>query len=155
MTTQYAEQVPDTELDMSVPLPVRVTDAVVTGVVVSFGQLLAGAAMVTRIASKSEELLDETLEMMRAVRPLIVKLDSTLDVIGSAYDAAMPTLQTLQETQEDIRVARETAEAMLSQVAAVVGQIEAIPGVGLVTGTVKGTLKTAGRMTKPRELPAE
>jgi hypothetical protein len=136
-------------------LPVRVGDAVVTGVVVSFGQLLAGAALATRLASKSEELLDETLEMMRAIRPLITKLDATLDVVGSAYDAAMPTLQTLQQTQEDIRVARETAEAMLSQVVATLGVMEAIPGVGLVTGTVKGTLKTAGRMTKPRELPVE
>jgi hypothetical protein len=136
-------------------LPVRVGDAVVTGVVVSFGQLLAGAALATRLASKSEELLDETLEMMRAIRPLIVKLDATLDVIGAAYDAAMPTLQTLQQTQDDIRIARETGEAMLSQVAAALGAIEAIPGVGLVTGTVKGTIKTAGRITKPRELPVE
>jgi hypothetical protein len=147
--------VSDTEPDKSAPLPVRLTDAVLTGAVVSFGQLLAGAALVTRIAAKSEELLDETLELMRTVRPLIAKLDATLDVGGPAYDAAMPTQETLQATQEDIRVARETAEAMLSQVAAVVGQVEAIPGVGLVTGTVKGTLKTAGRIAKPRELPAE
>jgi len=146
----YAGQVPE-----NASLPVRVGDAVVTGVVVSFGQLLAGAALATRLASKSEELLDETLEMMRAIRPLITKLDATLDVVGSAYDAAMPTLQTLQQTQEDIRVARETAEAMLSQVVATLGVMEAIPGVGLVTDTVKGTLKTAGRMTKPRELPVE
>ena len=150
MSTPYSGQVPE-----NASLPVRVGDAVVTGVVVSFGQLLAGAALATRLASKSEELLDETLEMMRAIRPLITKLDATLDVIGSAYDAAMPTLQTLQQTQEDIRIARETGEAMLSQVAAALGAMEAIPGVGLVTGTVKGTLKTAGRITKPRELPVE
>ena len=150
MSTPYSGQVPE-----NASLPVRVGDAVVTGVVVSFGQLLAGAALATRLASKSEELLDETLEMMRAIRPLITKLDATLDVIGSAYDAAMPTLQTLQQTQEDIRIARETGEAMLSQVAAALGAMEAIPGVGLVTGTLKGTLKTAGRITKPRELPVE
>jgi len=155
-------------------LPARVGDTIFAAVTITVGQAAAGAAMVTRLATKGEELLDETLETMRAARPLMTavndliedgllqdlhsllkKVDRSLDLVLDTLELGKPALTSLQQTQEDIRVARQTAEQMLGMINESLTVVESIPGASLVTGTVKGTLRTASRMTKPREQPAE
>jgi len=155
-------------------LPARVGDTIFAAVTITVGQAAAGAAMVTRLATKGEELLDETLETMRAARPLMTavndliedgllqdlhsllkKVDRSLDLVLDTLELGKPALTSLQQTQEDIRVARQTAEQMLGMINESLTVVESIPGASLVTGTVKGTLRTASRMTTPREQPAE
>jgi len=130
--------------------------------------------MVTRLATKGEEFLDETLETMRAARPfmtavndliedglledlhsLLKKVDRSLDLVLDTLELGKPTLKSLQQTQEDIRVARQTAEQMLGMVTESLTVVESIPGASLVTGTLKSAGRTASRITKPREHPAE
>jgi len=175
----YADHVSDNQPS----LPVKVGDTIFAAVTMTVGQAMAGAAMAARLATKGEELLDETLETMRVARPfmsavndliedglmqdlhsLLKKVDRSLDVAINALELTTPTLKTLQQTQEDIRVARQTAEQMLGMVTESIQAVESIPGASLVTGTVRGTIKTArktasdtaktaSRLAKPRELP--
>lgn len=160
--------------DNAPSLPARVGDTIFAAVTITVGQAAAGAAMVTRLATKGEELLDETLETMRAARPLMTavndliedgllqdlhsllkKVDRSLDLALDTLELSKPALTSLKETQEDIRVARQTAEQLLGMITESLAVVESIPGASLVTDTVKGTLKTASRLTKPRDLPAD
>jgi len=160
--------------DNAPSLPARVGDTIFAAATITFGQAAAGAAMVTRLATKGEEFLDETLETMRAARPfmtavndliedglledlhsLLKKVDRSLDLVLDTLELGKPTLKSLQQTQEDIRVARQTAEQMLGMVTESLTVVESIPGASLVTGTLKSAGRTASRITKPREHPAE
>ncbi|MFT4187685.1 MAG: hypothetical protein QM621_03810 [Aeromicrobium sp.] len=87
---------------------------------------LAGSA---RFAEKIETLLDEAIATLRAARPVLEAVGKEIE--DGLLDDVRALLASVPETQEDVRVARASAERIAGVIDGALSPLGAVPGAKL------------------------
>jgi hypothetical protein len=107
-----------------------------------------------RLVDTTEVVLDELLVTLREVRPLLQRIDATvetgvlddlgrmagrldeimtmLEKLAREAEAKLPALESLASTQADVEGARVATERLVSLVDATLTQLDSLPGASLV-----------------------
>ncbi|MFT4298971.1 MAG: hypothetical protein QM597_04970 [Aeromicrobium sp.] len=94
---------------------------------------IAGSA---RFAEKIETLLDEAIATLRAARPVLEAVNAEIE--KGLLDDVRALLTTVPDTQQDVRVARESAERIAGIIDGALMPLGAVPGAKLAKRVARG-----------------
>ena len=115
------------------PLVIALTDAVESGMIDDVRRVMRiTEATVNQIALVSNRLDQAATQL--------AKLVPTVNGTASGLKNLIPVIESLPETQEDIRIARDAVQRVEALVNATVGQLDVIPGAKLVKGIGSGVV---------------
>lgn len=114
---------------------------------------LAASSVVTsaKMAATTQELMEEVVLTLRAARPLVKAISDAVD--DGLLDDIRAILDTVSETQQDVRAAREAAERIVGLVDATLDGVGGAPGAKLVLRGLQILAGGAGVVAKPAVKP--